>query len=291
MSTSGEGPTNPEVSEVGAGGRRRAAVVQAVVALAFCGGAFFWSWRVLWDHNHPVLTAARGLQARSPSDRIAAVNQLTDLGFRHRGESLHCLVPALGDPDAGVRAAAARSLGLVGTYVAGSEAEAAAMADVWAGLLGLLKDREAEVRGAAAASLGSIVMAVPTPGGSGRGSRQGGEKAGPALDLETAAEGITGLLQDRDASVRLAAISAMGSMASRVSGGPPRSLLAAMEDESPTNRAAAVTAMVNYRSGLDPLIPILLEHLAHDEPSARVACIDAMGRIRPTALTSAVAPH
>jgi len=126
MSTTGEGPSNPEVSEGSArGSRRLRAVVQAVLALVVCGGALFWSWRVLWDNSHPVLAAARGLRAHAPSDRIAAVDALSGLGFRNSGEALHCLIPALGDPDAGVRAAAAKSVGLVGNYAVRSETEAA----------------------------------------------------------------------------------------------------------------------------------------------------------------------
>jgi hypothetical protein len=122
MSTSGDGPTNPEVSEGGAGEpRRRPAVLPTVVALAFCGGAIFFSWRVLWDNNHPVVTAARGLQARTPSARITAVNELNGLGFAHGGEVLHCLIPALGDPDAGVRAVAARTVGLIVNHALTSE--------------------------------------------------------------------------------------------------------------------------------------------------------------------------
>ena len=291
MSTTGEGPSNPEVSEGRARGPRRlSAVVQAGLALAFCGGALFWLWRVMWDNAHPVLVAARGLHARAPSDRIVAVDAVSGLGFRYGGEALPCLIPALGDPDARVRVAAAKAVGLVANYAVGSETEAdtVAVADAWTGLLGLLKDQEVEVRGAAATSLG--IIAASSSAGSRRNSGRAGKKAGPALDLKTAAQDIAGLLDDRDAGVRLAAISAMGALAPNVSGAPPKSLLAAMEDESATNRTAAVTALAGYRSGLDPLIPILLGHVEHDELPVRLSCIDALGRIRPPAVSSAVAP-
>jgi HEAT repeat protein len=265
-------------------------VLQVGLALAVCGGALAWSWRVMWDNSHPLLAAARGLQARAPSDRLAAVDAVSGLGFRYSGEALHSLIPALGDPDAGVRAATAKAVGLVGNYAVRSEtaADTAAVADAWTSLLGLLKDQEIEVRSAAATSLG--IIAGSSPAGSGRNSGRAGKKAEPALDVKTAADGIAALLDDRDAGVRLTAISAMGSLAPKVSGDPPKSLLAAMEDESAINRTAAATALAGYRSGLDPLIPILLGHIEHDELQVRIACTDALGRIRPPAVSSAVAP-
>ena len=198
------------------------------------------------------------------------------------------MIPALADPDAGVRAAAARSVGLVGSYVERGETGVDALADAWTGLLGLLKDPEVAVRGAAVTSLGIIASSPPEV--SKRGPGRAEKKAGPTLDLKAAAQDIAGLLDDRDAGVRLVAISAMGSLAQQVSGDPPKSLLAAMEDKSESHRAAAVTALANYRSGLDPLISILLRHLERDEMTVRLSCIDALGRIGPPAVSSAVAP-
>ncbi len=189
---------------------------------------------------------------------------------------LPCLVPALGDPDAGVRAAAAKAMGLVGNYAVRGEAEADALAECLDGPARVIEGSIGRGPGAAATSLG--IIAGSAPAGSGRrGSGRAAKKAGPDLDLKTAADDITGLLEDRDAGVRLAAISAMGSLAPKVSGDPPKSLLAAMEDESVDNRSAAVTALVSYRSGLDPLIPILLKHVEHDEVLVRSACSGRTG--------------
>src|SRR5262249_50767217 len=42
--------------------------------------------------------------------------------------------------------------------------------------------------------------------------------------------------------------------------------------------------------GLDPLVPALLRHLENDEASVREACEQALARIRPQALSSAVVP-
>jgi HEAT repeat protein len=163
-----------------------------------------------------------------------------------------------------------------------------AVADVWTALLGLLKDPEAEVRGTAATAVGIIVGTAP--GGSRRGAGRAAKKAGPALDLDAAVGGITGLLDDRDPVVRLAAISAMGSLGARVAGDPPKPLLAAMEDESESNRVAAVSALASYQGGLDPWVPTLLRHLEKDEMPVRSACVIALERLRPPAVSAAVAP-
>jgi HEAT repeat protein len=67
-------------------------------------------------------------------------------------------------------------------------------------------------------------------------------------------------------------------------------VFAALDDESTANRAVALATTVAFSRGLDPFVPVLLRHLANDEPQVREACKQALGRIRPSALTRAAAP-
>src|SRR5262249_38810163 len=90
--------------------------VRALIALVVCCGAVFWAWRVVWDQRHPLLAAVRGLQARDPSQRLAAVREVMNLSFGQRAVAIESLSTALGDPDRGVRAAAAQALGLVASH-------------------------------------------------------------------------------------------------------------------------------------------------------------------------------
>ena len=291
MSTSGEGLSKPEVSESGAGRPgRRASVLKAILALAFCGGAIYWLWLSEWRNNHPVLFAAQGLQARSAADRIAAANELGGMGSRYGGEVLLSLIPSLADPDVGVRVAVAKAVGLVGSTAVNREGDANAMSQTWPGLIGLLKDREAEVRGAAATSVGIIAGSASGGSGRGRGAGRAAKKAESGLDLDSAAKEITALIDDRDREVRLSAITTIGFLASKMTEGPPKSLLAAMEDESEAHRAAAVSALVKFRSGLDPWVPTLLKHVEKDERTVREACVAALRAIGPPAITASVAP-
>ncbi len=251
-------------------------------------GAIFWAWRVVWDNGHPVQAAARGLGARSPSDRLAAVREISGLGFRLSGEALRALTPALTDPDAEVRTAAAQSVGLVSSYAASAGSEAETIGEAWTRLIGLLGDPRAEVRGAAATSLG--IIATVSLGGPGRGRRPSEKGASPTLDVEMAAGALTGLLEDGDVAVRLAAIGALGALAPKATGGPPKPLFTALEEESAENRAAAALALSGYRNGLDPLIAILLRNIERDGLPVHRSYISALTRIRPPAVSAAVVP-
>jgi HEAT repeat protein len=263
-----------------------------LLALVLCCGAIFWAWRVVWDERHPLLAAVRGLQARDPSQRLAAVREVTDLSFGQSGAAIRSLIMVLDDPDLGVRAAAAQSLGLVGSQAVkvGSDSEAVRAATT--GLLGLLKDQHTEVRLAAATGLGAIVMTSPSS--SGRGSGQAAKTAVPpaasAVDFEAVDAAFVALLGDPDDGVRQAALVALGALAPRIAGDPPQALFAALEEASAAQRAAAVAVLSRFPRGLDPLIPWLLRHLERDEPQVRAACTEALGGIRPPAVSKAVVP-
>ena len=53
---------------------------------------------------------------------------------------------------------------------------------------------------------------------------------------------------------------------------PPRELADALKDESAGTRASAVVALINFRRGLDPWIPSLLQMIEKDkDPAVREA--------------------
>jgi HEAT repeat protein len=52
----------------------------------------------------------------------------------------------------------------------------------------------------------------------------------------------------------------------------------------------AIATLAAFRRGLDPFVQPLLRHLAKDEPQVRETCIQALRRIRSSALTKAVSP-
>ncbi len=202
------------------------------------------------------------------------------------------LIPALKDPDAVVRGTAAEALGVVGSNLVRSESDPARPRAAVAALTGILKDPEAQVRGAAATALGIIVGTAARPA-SGRDSSKAAQKTGtPAssIDPEPVTTALFDLVGDPDTTVRQAALTAIRQVASKRQGQPPPALFAAIEDESATTRATAISTLVTFSSGLDPLIPALLRHLEHDEPPVRDACSQALREIRPAALTSAVIP-
>jgi HEAT repeat protein len=99
---------------------------------------------------------------------------------------------------------------------------------------------------------------------------------------------LVSLLDDQDPDVRQAALFALAPIAPSVLGDPPKAMFAALEDESAANRAMAIGTLAAFRHGLDPLVQPLLRHLTNDEPQVREACSQALGRIRPSALTKAV---
>jgi HEAT repeat protein len=205
------------------------------------------------------------------------------------------VLPVLAEPDAGVRAAGAEALGVVGAYAVKSGSEPGATREAVTTLTGLLKDRDPGVRGAAARALGTIAGVVARPS-SGRGRGPASESAPAAspspvaFDPAAVTTSLLELLKDRDAGVRQEALCGLRDCAPRSAGEPPQPLFEAVEDESATNRAIAVGVLAGYANGLDPFVPVLLRHLEHDEPSMRDACRHALGRIRPSALSSASIP-
>jgi HEAT repeat protein len=264
------------------------------VLIVACG-ATFWAWRTVWESRNPVLAAARRLEAPDASRRLAAIQEITELGTTGAGEALQPLIPTLSDRDPAVRRAAAQAIGNVGSATVKSGTESEAVHAAVQGLLTALKDPDPSVRIAATSAL--RVLAGMSSGASSRGSGTGAAAksaaAGPTpsvIDPAAVNAALLELLADKDPEVRQAALVAVGSIASDLSGEPPKGLFAAMNDESAANRAVAINTLSGFRRGLDSFIPPLLQRLESDEPVVREACSRALGRIKPSALTSAVAP-
>src|SRR5262249_37430892 len=160
---------------------------------------------------HPLLAAVRGLQARDPSQRLAAVREVMNLSFGQRAVAIESLSTALGDPDRGVRAAAAQALGLVASHAVKNGSESESVRAATTGLLGLRKDQQVEGRIAAASALGTITGTLPGPSRRGSGQAASGSvpAAASAIDFEAVAAAFVELLGDRDGGVRLVALSGL----------------------------------------------------------------------------------
>ncbi len=205
------------------------------------------------------------------------------------------LLPLLADQVPDVRSAAAQALGTVASYAVRSGTEAETVRAVAQGLFAALKDPDASVRLEAAGALVTLadVASGNSRGSGGRGKAKAAKSpsASPSMiDQKAVVAALLELLGDPDTEVRRGALLGVGNIASKLSGNPPQALFAAMEDESPMIREAAVAALVRFQSGLDALIPILLRLLEQEEPLTRAAYTNALGRIRPAALTPAVIP-
>ncbi len=137
--------------------------MQSLVALVACSAVVLWSWRVWWDRDHPLEAAARGLDAGDPSRRLDAVREISELSFGRPDGPIRLLIPALGDRDAGARAAAAEALGRLGANAIALGIGAGEVPRTTAALLALTKDPDDRARAAAAMALAVIVSTADRP--------------------------------------------------------------------------------------------------------------------------------
>jgi len=273
-------PLEPEhrASHAEAGPKKKAqrfqTGVRTLIVLVACCGLLFWAGRYLWESQHLAVAAARGLQARKASERINAIRDLRSVDQQESALAIPPLLARLTDMDTDVRAAAADALGLLGgnavkTGSGGNEARAAVSV-----LLTSLDDPETAVEVAAADALGQIA---------------GSDPAG-VIDLKPLHAAFMEMLGDRDDQVRRAAIRALGVVGPRVSDDPPPALIAALEDDSAGNRAAAVDALVKFTHGLHRSLPSLLRFLEKARPEARKDYVRLLGCIKPPTFPAEVVP-
>jgi HEAT repeat protein len=272
--------------------------LRALLVLVIACGAIFWAWRAVWEMRHPLLAAAGRIQSPSASQRLAAIQDVTELGTTGTADAIGPLIPALADGDAAVRRAAAQALGSVAALPARSSTEPDAVREAARGLVSALKDQDPSVRMAAADAL--RILAGVSAGGArstSRGKRGGrgapaspGEPHPSVIDQAAVAGALLELLADRQADVRQAALFALGTIGPNALSEPPKALFDALKDESPSNRAMAVGALASFQRGLDPLLGSLLKLATADEPQVREACVRALGRIEPSGLSKAAVP-
>ncbi|MGO9470146.1 MAG: HEAT repeat domain-containing protein [Isosphaeraceae bacterium] len=292
-STIGDDPMKPRSSGENGGRTRRG--VRLAITLGVCCTAIWWAWRAVWENSHPGVATARGLESGDSAQRLAAIRALSALGTDGSASAMRPLLPLLADQVPAVRSAAAQSLGIVALYAVKSGTETETVRAVAQGLFGALKDPDASVRLEAAGALVALADAASgsSRGTGGRGKAKAAKSSGASptvIDQKAVVAALLELLGDPDVEVRRAALLGIGKIASRSPGNPPQALFAAMEDESPIIREAAVSALVRFPTGLDALMPALFRHLDHDEPLVRAACTTGLGRIGPSALTPAVIP-
>src|SRR5262245_1986340 len=94
--------------------------LRLLIILVMCAAAIYWAGRTVWENNHPSMALARGLRSGDPAQRLAAISAASELDAAESAAAIQPLIEALGDKDAGVRAAAAQALGVVGVSVLSS---------------------------------------------------------------------------------------------------------------------------------------------------------------------------
>jgi HEAT repeat protein len=255
--------------------RRMQTGVRSLIAMVGCCGIVFWAARHLWENGHPALVAARGLTAGSASERIDAIRLIVEVGVQDSGVAIPALIAALADPEVEIRVEAADALKLVAFEAISTGTAPDAVRSAIAALNGSLNDPHRAVRIASANSLTYIITAKAPAG---------------VADLRALVAAFSALLDDRDDTVRLAALAGLASCGSDGSTTPPGALLAKLSDGSPIVRAAAVSSLAHFQCVLDPWLPFLLKSLAQDEPQVRDACASAMFRQKPPAVSAAAIP-
>jgi HEAT repeat protein len=246
----------------------------SIIVVACCIGLGWAAWS-LWEGWYPVGAPALQLHFGKASRRVRAARELMEAGVKEPGRAVPPLIAALGDPEPGVRAAAAEALGVIGGEAArtGAAGELPRMAAV--GLIQSLKDREPSVRVSAMNAL--VALAVT-----------GGEAG--SIDLQRIIAALDEALGERDEDIRLIALDALrqcGPIASLV---PPAGLVAALADRSNRVRAATVPALASFRCPLDPWLDFLLRGVEDDNPEVSLTCWAALSRTTPPAFSATAIP-
>jgi hypothetical protein len=258
--------------------RRRAMTLRVVVTLVIGGIGVAYAWHLRWERNHPAAAVARTVGQGNAAARIQAIHEVEWLGRDDPEVAIPALMRAMDDPDAQVAAAAASALFLP---TRNASTDASALADVGNAVQAVmksLKDKRPEVRAAAAQTLWMLALSWSGPNA--------------LLDRRQVYDRLVEAAGDADAGVRLAALSGMGAVPFERADDPPSVVVAAMEDESPKNRAAAALALVRFRRGLPRVVPKFLRSLEATHPEKRAKYLEVLGTIRaPQFSADAVPAH
>ncbi len=249
--------------------------VKTTIAMIGCGGVLWWTTQTVLTDNRAAKDAIRAMGSRNPLERVGAIRELEVAGLGDSRAAIPPLVDALGDSDARVRAAAAVALGPISTDAAASGSDREAIRATIMALLGRLKDPEPSVRVASANALMSLPM--------------GGRPS--IIDHGTVMAILVDRLADPDPETRLAVIRIMAALGPWAGLGPPKELIAALDDSSAGIRSTAVMTLSSFPRGLDPLIAPLFRMMESDDAKVGSACAYALDQlIRPPAVTSAAVP-
>ena len=121
------GATLPEPSKPGYVQLR--AVMLLLFGVGVCAVIVTWVLREPPPQTDVAVTGAlQAIRSADPADRVSAIRDVTQLGLADSAHSIPAVVDALADSDAAVRARAAESLGILGSYA------------VWARMTGTVAD-------------------------------------------------------------------------------------------------------------------------------------------------------
>jgi HEAT repeat protein len=218
----------------------------------------------------------RGVKSPEVKERMDAIRALEQAGRTNRDAAVPALLLAMRDPDAGIRAAAAKAMVSTMLPMAGVPCSRQQMNAAISAALGCLGDPDPRVRAEAAHAAWMVVMVSGTPP----------EKA----DLEPIVPLLIERLTDADASVRLAAIRGVGYVGPKVAEEPPSALLARLEDVSETNRDAVAKALTAYKGGLAGLLPSMLGSLEKSSPEFRKSVLMILDQMHGSQLTAKAVP-
>ncbi len=266
--------------------------VLVVIGVGVCALLVVWLLRAPAESPPPSGGAAiQALQSGDPAARVHAIREVAQTGMAESEQSIPAVMQVLRDKEPLVRAQAAESLGLLGSYAVWAQMTGVAAAGSDGGLIDgaieallslLAKDDEGIVRALAAAAVGNIAATSPRPPRSRGASRKGGgdnsSKAAPAkspVEYKPIVDALIAALGDSDDTVRSAAAAGLGSAGPKVSGEPPPPLIAALKDRAAAVRAEAGKAISSFERGLDPILPALVRLAAESDPTVHQASVAA----------------
>ena len=283
------------------------AILLSLFGVAICTLIVVWFLRESPAQPDGAVTSALdAMRSADPAARKSAIKNVTQAGLSDSARSIPAVIEALADPDATVRAGAAESLGLLGSYavwarMTGTVADGQDQGTIDTATKALLgsmaSDAQPVVRAAAARGLGNISATSPQPPKSRRGSKKaeakGKEEAGAApspFDYKATMAALIAALADKDEDVRASAAAALGAAGPKVSAEPPPPLVAALKDQSAATRAATVKALCSFPNGLDPVMPSLIKLSAEKDRTIHEACVQGLQQIKKSALSAAAVP-
>jgi HEAT repeat protein len=235
-----------------------------------------WVCLIVWDRYFAGEPWMRGVKSQYADERLTAVHELEQSGRMIRDAAVPALLKAMNDPDASVRAGAAKAMVSTMSPISGLPASRTHVNAAISVALGCLDDPDPSVRAEAVHAAWMVVMVSGPPP----------EKA----ELEPILPRLIDRLSDADASVRLAAIRGVGHVGPKVASEPPPALLARLDDVAEPNRKAAAIALAAYKDGLAGMLPSMVASLEKGSPEFRKSFLMALEQMQGMQLTPKAIP-